>query len=415
MSFDENTYLKLIKDTLDTVASGDNSVVKEAQVELKSYLETNTSITDNEKAQVYANFLTQAVTNAIQFSIQSATQISLENKEIEQKIASMKVQDDINKAQSDKDLDVKDTQITLNKTQNSKINEEINLIKKQEDEVTQKIASMKVQDDINKSQSDKDLDVKSAQIDLSKAQTSKLGEEINLIKKQEDEVTQKITSMQNQDDINKAQSDKDLDVKSAQIDEINQKIASMKAHDQAENNRVAGELTKIKYEVEHLMPAQTDNMAADTSLKNATIKLQDKEAELKEAQIEISQKEISLKDSEIKVQQANAKIAQEEIQLKQAQIPLVQAQTQTENAKSNLINAQVDTEKENVEALRENIAKTKIEANLLQAQIGLTNSEQNLKTQQAVAVLKALDVNKEIEQCKCSTELKIAALQVSKL
>jgi len=309
MAFNKQDFLSLITDTLGTIAISDNSVLSDAENKLKTFLETNTSISDNEKAQVYSKFLTDVVTNSINSALQSATNIMLQQAKIEQEIASMQIEDQIKQEQSAKDLEVK----------------------------AQQIASMKAQDDINK-------------------------------------------------------------------------------------NKVAGELAKIKYEVEHLMPAQVDNIVKDTQIKDKELELKQEDIELKKAQVELANKEVAVKETEIQIRKAELEISRSELQIKQAQIPLVQAQAETEKAKAFLVGQQGITEqynqdlvKANKDQILENINKLKKEEDLLDYQKDLTNAERNLKDQQAVAVLRALDVNKEIEMCKCRTQLEIASLQVQSL
>ena len=309
MAFNKQDFLSLITDTLGTIAINDNSVLSDAESKLKTFLETNTSISDNEKAQVYSKFLTDVVTNSINSALQSATNIMLQQAKIEQEIASMQIEDQIKQEQSAKDLEVK----------------------------AQQIASMKAQDEINK-------------------------------------------------------------------------------------NKVAGELAKIKYEVEHLMPAQVDNIIKDTQIKDKELELKQEDIELKKKQVELANKEVTVKEAEIQIKKAEVDISRSELQIKQAQIPLVQAQAETEKAKAFLVGQQGITEqynqdlvKANKDQILENINKLKKEEDLLDYQKDLTNAERNLKDQQAVAVLRALDVNKEIEMCKCRTQLEIASLQVQSL
>jgi len=309
MAFNKQDFLSLITDTLGTIAINDNSVLSDAESKLKTFLETNTSISDNEKAQVYSKFLTDVVTNSINSALQSATNIMLQQAKIEQEIASMQIEDQIKQEQSTKDLEVK----------------------------AQQIASMKAQDEVNK-------------------------------------------------------------------------------------NKVAGELAKIKYEVEHLMPAQVDNIIKDTQIKDKELELKQEDIELKKKQVELANKEVTVKEAEIQIKKAEVDISRSELQIKQAQIPLVQAQAETEKAKAFLVGQQGITEqynqdlvKANKDQILENINKLKKEEDLLDYQKDLTNAERNLKDQQAVAVLRALDVNKEIEMCKCRTQLEIASLQVQSL
>jgi len=309
MAFSKDDYLGLINDTLAKITSSDNSIFSQAQNELKTFLEQQTSITDNEKAQAYAQFLTQLVTTSIESVVTSATQISLQKDEVAQRIASMQAEDAIKKAQSDKDLTVKD-----------------------------------------------------------------------------------------------------------------QQIASMKAHDSAENSRVAGELSDIKYKIETYYPAQVNAINADISYKNTQTSLVSKEIQVKEAQIAVEKNQAENVRADINLKQAQLKVEQEEIQLKQAQIPVFTAQATTEQARSSLLYAQATTEQANANLIKANtaltdanIGKIGVESKLLTAETQTQIAEANLKTQQATAVLQALDVNKEIERCKCETQLKIASIQAETL
>ena len=110
---DINFYKDAIKQTMQVINTDADSVIKNAEQMLKVYLETNTSITDNDKAALYAKFLTDTTTNALTQTIMAALQLTLEGGVNDQKILNMQGELAIAQAQSDKDIAVKDAQISV--------------------------------------------------------------------------------------------------------------------------------------------------------------------------------------------------------------------------------------------------------------------------------------------------------------
>ncbi|WP_456390340.1 hypothetical protein [Hydrogenimonas sp.] len=128
---DLSLYTQVIEETLQKINFDTGSVMNKAEEQVKSFLEENTSITDNEKAAIYANFLTQTTTNVVTQVLTAATQIALQAPVNEQQIASMQGELSIEQAQSDKDLMVKDSDIAVN---------------------TQKVLSMQAEDEARKNE-----------------------------------------------------------------------------------------------------------------------------------------------------------------------------------------------------------------------------------------------------------------------
>ena len=63
---------------MDTLGKGDNSVLSKSEEYMRVFLDTNTSLTDNEKATMYAKFITDITTNTMTQAIGAGIQISLE-------------------------------------------------------------------------------------------------------------------------------------------------------------------------------------------------------------------------------------------------------------------------------------------------------------------------------------------------
>lgn len=106
---DLDFYKSVITETSNIIAfKDDNSdIVSKAEIKLKEYLNSNTGITDDKKAELYAIFLSETVKNSIIESIRVAGEMALNKgireatvEEISQKIDSMKEEDKARNAQA---------------------------------------------------------------------------------------------------------------------------------------------------------------------------------------------------------------------------------------------------------------------------------------------------------------------------
>jgi hypothetical protein len=130
MAFDIELYKQIISTTNNEIINGDESIWKEANEKVANFLEDNTDIDDSKKAEYFSSFLTEVTKITVQQILENAKAIVLEYALREQQIASMQAEDarkdaetsaiidNINSeiavrdAQSEKDLLVKDQQIT---------------------------------------------------------------------------------------------------------------------------------------------------------------------------------------------------------------------------------------------------------------------------------------------------------------
>ena len=186
---------------------------------------------------------------------------------------------------------------------------------------------------------------------------------------------QKIASMQNEDAINSAQSNKDLQVKDAQIAVEQQKVISMQNEDKARANEVAAKVAKTKFEIETLLPAQVATENKKLELMSAQVQTELKKLEMMGKEISLKDKDLSLKDKEINIKE---------------------------------IMAQVEAEK--VPLMRYQAANERIKAQLTKQQIGVAAMEVQYKLAQIKAIQDAAQLNKEIEHEKNETQLKVAEL-----
>jgi len=131
----------------------------------------NGRLKGSDYANVYAQLMQQCIQLAFQAPINEA-QIQSINKDLELKEAQIY---EINSRKSliDAQKDdqeyvttyIRPTEKELNISKNAEINKQIVLIQKQEDEISQRITSMQIEDTIKQEQSNKDLELKEAQID----------------------------------------------------------------------------------------------------------------------------------------------------------------------------------------------------------------------------------------------------------
>jgi len=86
-------YLSLIEETMGVVSTGTTSIAKQSETLIANYLQNNTGITDDEKAKIYAKFLTDITISTTAQAIGAATQLALEGPVNDQKIVSMQNDD----------------------------------------------------------------------------------------------------------------------------------------------------------------------------------------------------------------------------------------------------------------------------------------------------------------------------------
>ncbi len=206
--------------TLDEIAfkkdenGEETSILSKAQSNLKEYLEEQTSITDDEKARRYAEFLTNTITSVVAQAITIAGDAPLKNAQIAtemQRVVSMQKEDAIKEAQSAKDLQVKDAQIAVD---NQKISSMQNEDRARVNEVAAKVARTKYEIET----------LLPAQVATENKRTEMMTEDINLKRKEQ------------------ALKDKEIGIKDIMAQVEAEKVPLMRY--QAENERIRTQLTK---------------------------------------------------------------------------------------------------------------------------------------------------------------------------
>jgi len=225
-------------------------------------------------------------------------------------------------------------------------------------------------------------------------------------------------------------------IKDSDIAVNNQKIASMQAEDEARRNEVAAKVAKAKVEIEQLIPSQIALNEKELQIKDKQLQIEDKKIALAEKQVELEGEKIPLMKAQTEVEKAKIPLMQAQSQVEQRKVDLMAKEVEVETRKVDLMEAQVDIEKAKkplIEAqtlveqkravLTENEADlTKTKIPLTEAEITLTKAKTDvaywdaiMKNKQADTMIKSLDINKEIEKCKCETNLKIAQIQAESL
>ncbi|MEA1917192.1 MAG: hypothetical protein U9N42_06650 [Campylobacterota bacterium] len=170
------------------------------------------------------------------------------------------------------------------------------------------------------------------------------------------ESTQKIASMV-ADDTNK-------------LNETTQRIESMKADDKMNSNNTAVNIAKAKAEIESVIPAD----------------------------VAIKQKQLEVFDADISHKGKIESSLDAEITLRGVQGGLESARTVTEGYNASMAIEQIKTERQKVVQGKE--------------QIKLTGAELEYRKEQTIAMSKATEINKEIEQAKNDTQIEIELIRM---
>lgn len=279
---DLNFYKDSIKQTMQVINSDSDSILKEAETMVKDYLETNTSISDNERAGIYAKFVTDTTTTAITQAIVAATQLTLEGAVNDQKILNMQGELAIEQAKGDSDIAVN----------------------------TQKIASMQNEDTARRNEVA--AKVAKAKIEIEQLIPSQIS-----LNEKEIEVKSKELLFK----------DKMIEVETAKVDLMTQDVA-------LKEKQVLLEEAKIP-----LITAQKD-----IEVKKLDVMTQD--IALKEKQVEIESKKVDLMGAQISNELEKINLLIKQTGVEAEKIPLMQAQTQSEIKKTDLLSAQTEIEKD---------------------------------------------------------------------
>ena len=356
-----------LNEILDTVAfqkdadGNEISILAKAKEDLEEFLSEHTSISDDEKAKRISDFFTNTITNVTVQAIMVAGQAPLQDAQI----AEIQ-QDTINKTNESVQK-----VISMQNEDKARLNDSaVNVAKAKADIET--LIPAQVQE-INKNiaikdkellQADKKLDIMDKDITLKETQNT-----IEL--KKVDVMTQ------------------DIAVKTAQVNIEEKKLPLIEAQTNVETKKLdimaQDELIKkqevdIKTKQVDIETKKLDLMDKDILLKGKQVVLEEKKIPLMEAQTNVETKKLDLMEKDIAVKQS-------QIDLDAEKIPLMQTQLETEQEKLGLLSAQSLSELEKIQLL----------------------------SAQTRAVGRSLEVNRDIEHCKCETSLKIAEIQATSL
>jgi len=328
---DLQDFTGIIRATMDEVAFGnDGSVAAKAEEQLKTFLDENTSITDDQKAQIYANFLQQIVTTTINQAIGAALQLPVNQKQID---------------------------------------------------------VMERETAIKEAQGEKELELKSVQIDVMRGELA----------------------------VKEAIKDSDIAVNE-------QKIASMRAEDEARKNDVAARVARAKVEIEQLIPSQVALNRKDVEIRDVQLRIEEenlvlrqKDVELREKELEIESQKIPLIAAQTLVEQKRATLMDAQVQIENRKIDLTEAQVEIERSKISLVEAQAGVERVRAELIAAQVKELEERLKLITAQTDTEYWNMIMKKQQADTMARSIDVNREIERCKCDTQLKIAQIRAETL
>jgi hypothetical protein len=348
---DLQLYEQVITSTLENVSLNTDSILEKTHTKLKQYLEENTSITDDKKASIYAEFLANTTTSVVTEAVRSAMQIALDGPVNDATIQKITTETTIAQAQSDKDLAVKDSEISVNGQKIASMQEE-DIARK--NEVAAKVAKAKIEiEELIPSQvalNQKELTVKDKEIQIREKQVL-------------------------------------VEEKRAGVEEA--KIPLMQAQANVETQKVA-------------------LMVQQTSVEEKKVSLMDKEVALKAESVNVEREKVGVMKAQVQAEQAKIPLIQAQTDMERARaaveekkVPLIIKQTEVEGKKIPMMEAQIETEKEKLKLTRE--------------EIQLRMADILYRREQARTVGRSLIVNERIEKCKCETQLKIAALQTAAL
>lgn len=247
---DLTAYKQIIKETMEAVAFADpQSAASKAEAKIKQYLDENTAIPDDKKAELYANFMQQIVVTTINQAIQAALQLPVQEKQAAvlesevqvnaQKIASMQAEDAARK-----------------------------------NEVAAKVARAKYEiEQLLPSQvalNQKEVEIKQRQVEIAQKELAIKGEEVALARAK-------------------------TELLKAQVNAEKAKIEVEKRHNELLLRQVQVEERKIP-----LMEAEAELQKQKAKLTEKQVAMADKEMALKEQEVELTKKKV-----EVETQQAN--------------------------------------------------------------------------------------------------------------
>jgi hypothetical protein len=288
---DITIYTNAIKETMKVVNSDTDSILKEAEGLVKAYLEENTRITDDERANIYAKFVTDVTTTAITQAITASAQLALEGAVNDQKVLSMQGELALAEAKNVSEILVDTQKITsMQNEDTARRNEVATKVAKAKIEVEQLIPS---QININQKEleiKDKDLQIKDKSLEVETKRVDIMTQDIALKTKQVLTEDKKVALMGEQLNVEKEK----VPLMKAQALLETKKVSLMEVQIETEREKVTLMEKQVLIEVAKLplMEAQTANelervklTVEQTAVEASKVRLQKAEVELRYADV----------------------------------------------------------------------------------------------------------------------------------
>lgn len=265
-------YESVIKATLSTLETGDDSILSKSKVTLKEYLDNNTSLTDNEKAGTFAKFMTEITTSVMTQAINAAVQLSLETPLNDQKVKNFAGELLLAGNKSVSDISVNTQTIASSKNRD--------IIAK--NEVATKIATAKAQVEVlipaQVDEIRENIKLKAKSIELEAKKTELMEKDITLKGKQ-------VSLMGVQISLEKVR----IPLMKAQALVEQKKVSLMAVQVSTELKKVGlmGKQLLVEAEKIPLMIAQTANEVAKTELTRQQVGVEKSKIKLQKAEIDL--------------------------------------------------------------------------------------------------------------------------------
>jgi len=178
---DLTLYKEAIRTTMGVLITDATSTLKSVDGSIKTYLETNTSITDNERANIYMKFITDVTTTAITQTIDASVRMALEGEIKDQKLLNMQGELVIAQDKGRSDTAVNTQKIaSMRNEDNARQNEVAVKVAKAKIEVEQLIPSEIALNQKELAIKDKSLELETKRLDLMTQEIAVKKEQIRL-------------------------------------------------------------------------------------------------------------------------------------------------------------------------------------------------------------------------------------------
>ena len=312
---DLSIYKQIIKETMEAVAFNDpESAASKAEEKIKQYLDDNTAIPDDKKAELYAGFMQQIVVTTINQAIQAALQLPVQEKQVEVMERETAVKEAL-----------KDSEVAVN---------------------NQKIASMQSEDEARKNEV-------AAKVARAKVEIEQL-------------IPAQIANMQKEAELKQ----KEIEVTTHRVEVEASKAEVAKAEVEIERNKIP--LVKAQADLEKakipLMQAQAQTEQKKVDLMAKQVEVETRKVDLYEAQADIEKSKIPLVKAQTETEKAKAVLTKDQAALTEEEKALTKAKIDTEYWNAIMKSKQANTMARSIDANIE-IEKCKCETNLKIAQL----------------------------------------------